>query len=83
MTLVGSTFKKDVLQWESDYAVTFTEKPGETSLVEFTLEMGNATPIAQQPYMMAVGLREGVEDELSWLEENGYIVKSHMNGLHL
>ena len=34
-----------------------TEEPGKTELVEFSIDTGDAHPIAQLPYTMVLGLR--------------------------
>ena len=43
--------------------------------------MGNVVPIALHPYMTTVWMREGIEVELTWLEDGGYIVRLQSEGL--
>jgi len=66
----------DVMTWQKEFSDTLSEKPGETDLVQFSINTGDAEPIAQRPYMIAVGLRVGVEEELEWLLKMGYIRES-------
>ena len=45
-------------------------------MVEFGIKTGDTPPIAQHPYNTPVMLREGVEEEIRWLLDKGYIWKS-------
>ena len=67
---------KDIEAWTLEFKETLTEEPGLTDLVEFQLDTGGAEPIAQRPYLTPIGLRDGVDMEIHWLLEKGYIRKS-------
>ena len=80
LKLVGGTVRcdwlEDIDRWKEEFSENLTEEPGETELVEFSIETGDADPIAQHPYMTALGLRQGVEEELELFLRKGYIWKS-------
>ena len=75
MKLVGNKLKdyrkKDVETWVEEFRDILTDIPGETSIPEFAINTGDARPISQRPYMTALGLREGIEEELDWLLDKG------------
>ena len=80
LKLVGGTVRcdwlEDIDRRKKEFSETLMEEPGETELVEFSIETGDADPIAQRSYMTAQGLRQGVDEELDWLLRKGYIRKS-------
>ena len=80
MKLVGNKLKeyrkKDVETWVEEFRDILTDIPGETSILEFAINTGDARPISQRPCMTALGLREGVEEELDWLLDKAYIIRS-------
>ena len=80
MKLIGGKVEadrlKDIEAWTLEFKETLTEEPGLTDLVEFQLDTGGAEPIAQRPYLTPIGLRYGVDMEIDWLLEKGYIRKS-------
>ena len=50
LKLVGGSVRCDLLEdidrWKEEFSETLTEEPGETELVEFSIETGDADPIA-------------------------------------
>ena len=66
----------DIEQLRIEFKDTLREEPGITELTEFKINTGDARPIAQRPYMTANSLKTGVEEELNWLLERGFIEES-------
>ena len=66
----------DIQQLRIEFKDTLREEPGITELTEFKINTGDARPIAQRPYMTANSLKTGVEEELNWLLERGFIEES-------
>ena len=66
----------DIQLWSEEFKDTLREEPGMTDLATLKINTGEAQPIAQRPYMMANSLKKGVEDELNWLLERGFIEES-------
>ena len=63
----------DIQKLMVQFQDTLKEEPGMTDLTEFRINTGKASPIAQRPYMTANSLKKGVEEELNWLLERGFI----------
>ena len=59
---VQGSRQKDIEKIRKEFGDKLTEVPGDTHLVEFTINTGEAEPVVQRPYMTALGLREGVEE---------------------
>ena len=53
-----------------------SDKPGDTSVVELSIDTGSNAPIQQQPYSVPMALRERVREELGKLEASGIIERS-------
>jgi len=51
-----------------------TDVPGIVDLVEFTINTGDSPPIQQRSYSTPAALKPGVEEEIQWLLDQGYIV---------
>ena len=68
--------QEDIGEWEKEYADIFTEEPGLTDLAMFKIDTGDAKPIHQRAYNTPVSLILGVDLEINWLLEKGYIVPS-------
>ena len=67
--------QEDIGEWE-EYADILTEEPGLTDLATFKIDTGDAKPIHQRAYNTPVLLIPGVDLEINWLLEKGYIVSS-------
>ena len=63
----------DIQKLMVQFQDTLKEEPGMTDLTEFSINTGKASPIAQRPYMTANCLKKGVQEELNWLLERGFI----------
>ena len=54
LQLLGETLNKerkaDVESWDRDFEDILTDVLGETDIIEFGIDTGNATPIAQRHY---------------------------------
>ena len=57
----------------SKYDKVLNKEPGLTSLVQFSIDTGQAEPIYQRPYGIPVAMREKVDSELDWLIEREFI----------
>ena len=68
--------KADIESLQQQFSETLREEPGVTELAIFTINTGDARPIAQRLYMTAEKLKKGVEEELSWLLQRGFIEES-------
>ena len=66
----------DIQLLREEFKETLTEEPGTTDLTVFKINTGDAHPISQRPYMTANSLRKGVEEELTWLLDKGFIEES-------
>ena len=53
-----------------------TKQPGLTNLTKFEIDTGSAEPIQQRPYSTPVMLKPKVDEEITWLLEQGFIVPS-------
>ena len=62
----------DIRSWCSEFGDVLREEPGTTELTQLKINTGDATPI----YMTANSLKPGVEQELEWLLERGFIEES-------
>ena len=54
-----------------------TKQPGLTSLTQFEIDTGSADPIRQRPYSTPVTMKPKVDEEITWLLEQGFIVPSN------
>ena len=63
-------------QTKSQFEEVFSDKPGLASSLSFEIDTGTNAPVAQRPYHTPTTLREGVEKELDWLLDGGYIRES-------
>ena len=66
----------DIQMLRQEFSETLNEEPGTTELTTFRINTGNATPISQRPYMTANSLKKGVEEEIEWMLERGFIEES-------
>ena len=80
MKVVGEVLvnsrEEDIRNWEEEFADILMEELGLTGAVEFGIDTGDSPPIAQRPYNSPVMLREGMEEEIQWLLDKGYIRRS-------
>ena len=78
--IIGEKLEKakleDVEEWCGDFKDVLTEEPGLTHLVKFGIDTGQSPPIAQRPYSTPVALKPGVDDEIDWLLQKGYVRES-------
>ena len=68
--------KADIEVLQQEFSETLREEPGTTDLAVFKINTGDAQPIQQRPYMTANSLKQGVEDEIKWLLDRGFIEES-------
>ena len=68
--------KADIEELQQEFSDTLREEPGTTDRAVFKINTGDAQPIQQRPYMTANSLKQGVEDEIQWLLDRGYIEES-------
>ena len=68
--------EKDIQDWVEEYAEILTKQPGLTDKTIFSIETGEAKPIAQWPYNTPIALKASVDKELDWLQDHGYIRQS-------
>ena len=68
--------EKDIQDWVVEYADTLTKQPGLTDKATFSIETGEAKPIAQRTYNTPIALKASVDKELDWLLDHGYIRQS-------
>ena len=54
-----------------------TKQPGLTNLTTFEIDTGSAKPIQQRPYSTPVMMKPKVDEEITWLLEQGFIVPSN------
>ena len=54
----------------------FSDKPGRTKTTTFTIDTGDASPIAQRPYQLVCSLTQPVEKGIKTLLEQGIITES-------
>ena len=66
----------DIQLLKEEFSETLKEEPGTTELTSFKINTGDARPISQRPYMTANSLKKGVEDEINWMLERGFIQES-------
>ena len=59
-----------------DFRNTLTEDPGLTDAVKLSTDTGQHDPIAQRPNQTPDVLIKGVEEELRWLLDKGYVRES-------
>ena len=66
----------DIQLLRDEFCETLREEPGTTELTSFKINMGEAQPISQRPYMTANSLKKAVEEEINWMLERGFIEES-------
>ena len=78
--VVGSVASEDMRlgldKLLGNFRDTLTEDPGLTDAVRFSIDTGQHDPIAQRPYQTPDVLKKGLEEELRWLLDKGYIRES-------
>ena len=73
---LSETQKQQLEQLLHQYDSVLDKEPGLTTLVQFDIDTGDASPIYQRPYSTPVALRVSVDKEIDWLVSKGYIVSS-------
>ena len=68
--------KADIEVLQQEFSEILREEPGTTDLAVFKINTGDAQPTQQRPYMTANSLKQGVEDEIKWLLDRGFIEES-------
>ncbi len=59
-----------------EFGDVFSESPGNTKVVELSIETEGKGPVRQAPYSVPLGIREKVAEELRELEQQGIIERS-------
>ena len=68
--------EKDIQDWVEEYAEILIKQPGLTDKTIFSIETGEAKPIAQWPYNTPIALKASIDKNLDWLQDHGYIRQS-------
>ncbi len=59
-----------------EYKAVFSDRPGDTKVVQMSIETGDHPPFRQAPYSVPIGIRDKVKKELDSLEDAGIIERS-------
>ena len=62
--------------WLNEFSDIMTELPGTAKGMKFGIDTGDHVPIQQRPYSTLAVLKPGVEEEITWLLDKGFIVPS-------
>ena len=62
--------------WLNEFSDIMTELPGTAKGMKFGIDTGDHVPIQQRPYSILAVLKPGVEEEITWLLDKGFIVPS-------
>ncbi len=59
-----------------EYKAVFSDRPGDTKVVQMSIETGVYPPFRQAPYSVPIGIRDKVKKKLDSLEDTGIIERS-------
>ena len=62
--------------WLNEFSDIMTGLPGTAKGMKFGIDTGDHVPIQQRPYSTPAVLKPGVEEEITWLLDKGFIVPS-------
>ena len=70
---LDDTKKEQLKKVLEEYREVLNKEPGLTSLVEFSIDTGDADPIHQHPYNTPATLKASVDREIDWLLNRKFI----------
>ena len=67
---------EDIARLQAKWAHVLTDKPGDTTFTEHSINTGDARPVRSQPYLISPAKLDGVKNEINGLLELGIIASS-------